>query len=230
MNAGIAIFVKTPGHSPVKTRLAAQLGADLARQWYERAALASYQAAQIAAAASNTTVYWAVAEANAHAHPLWAGVPVLAQGEGGLGERMHQVHRSVLARHHSALLIGADLPHFDPQELNKALDWLAAAPARLALGPAHDGGFWLFGSNQAIDLQRWQQVRYSASDTALQFRAALAHCGDWLTLRAYPDVDTAADLPACLAHLSALGTPTPAQSALQVWMQTHCRGPSTALV
>src|SRR4029079_3252618 len=38
--SGVAIFVKTPGHSPVKTRLAADRGQAWTEAWYRRAAAA----------------------------------------------------------------------------------------------------------------------------------------------------------------------------------------------
>jgi hypothetical protein len=40
LRVGIAIFVKTPGHSPLKTRLAAGIGIDAAREFHMLAAQA----------------------------------------------------------------------------------------------------------------------------------------------------------------------------------------------
>ncbi|HEV8692715.1 MAG TPA: hypothetical protein VGQ93_00795, partial [Lysobacter sp.] len=62
MTVGLAIFVKTPGYSPVKTRLAADCGRAYAEAWYRRAAAAVASVAKIAADREGIAVYWAVAE------------------------------------------------------------------------------------------------------------------------------------------------------------------------
>src|SRR3546814_381382 len=66
VNGGaLAIFVKTPGHSGLKTRLAAERGERYAVEWYRRAAAAVSSVARRAHARHGVTAYWAVAEAGA---------------------------------------------------------------------------------------------------------------------------------------------------------------------
>lgn len=208
---GLAIFVKTPGRSPVKTRLAAARGAAWAEDWYRRAAAA---VAEVAAHAG-VAAYWAIAEPDA----VWPDLPAIPQGDGGLGERMARVHATLVARHGRGLLLGADAPQVSPALLRAADVWLDAADARLVLGPSRDGGFWLFGGNVAPPLAAWTGVRYSAADTARDFRTALDPYGAWHTLRFLTDADRPEDIPHVLAELTALPNPLPAQRALADWMR-----------
>ncbi len=71
MSASLAIFVKTPGYSPVKTRLAASIGQRRAEQFHRLAAAAV--AAVAKAAMPAVTPYWAIAERDALHDPLWRG-------------------------------------------------------------------------------------------------------------------------------------------------------------
>jgi len=210
--SGVAIFVKTPGRSPVKSRLAAACGRTWAEEWYRRAAACVAGAA----AQAGVAAYWAVAEPDAAS--AWPGLPVVPQGDGGLGERMARVHATLIARHGSGLLLGADAPQVSPALLCDAVAWVTAAAARLALGPARDGGFWLFGGNVAPPEAVWTSVRYSKPETARDFRAALAPYGAWRDLPTLTDADHAEDLPQVLAELRALADPLPAQRALAEWM------------
>lgn len=217
MTGAIAIFVKTPGLSPVKSRLAATQGRAYAERWYLQAARAVAEVAR-AAQAEAGAVYWAVAEPAAIEHALWSGLPHIEQGDGELGQRMAQVHGVLVERHGGGILVGADAPQLRVMELQRALAWLDVDAPRQVIGPARDGGFWLYGSNRVSASSAWAQVRYSAADTAQQFRASLDLGPPWLGLEALCDVDTAADLAACRAALGALDAPTPAQQALAQWM------------
>lgn len=213
---GLAIFVKTPGCSPIKTRLAAGHGRAFAEDFHRRSAQA---VAAVARAAAAIAPHWAVAEAEAMDEPQWAGLPRLPQGSGSLGERMARVHATLLSRHRAALLIGADAPQIEPTQLQAASDWLDCSQPRCVIGPAADGGFWLFGSNRPVPPARWTSVAYSRPSTADAFRVALHDLGDWLELPCLVDADEPADLGGVLAALAALDRPLDAQRALAVWLR-----------
>ena len=214
MNGGAAIFVKTPGLSPVKTRLARGLGRELAEQWHRLAAAA---VAAVLRQAPGVTVYWAVAEPAAQAARDWPGLPLLEQGEGELGERMGRVHTALLARHDFALLLGADTPQIGPAELIAATDWLAAREARLVMGPARDGGFWLLGANRNPAAADWVQSPCGRADTARGFQVAMAQHGEWCFLPTLTDVDEPGDLEPMLVELDRLQRPAPEQLRLAEW-------------
>ncbi|MDT8448976.1 MAG: DUF2064 domain-containing protein [Wenzhouxiangellaceae bacterium] len=210
----VAIFVKTPGHSPIKTRLAAVLGRETAEDWHRRAAAC---VAEVGGAAG-LPIYWAVAEAGGLDHPLWRNLPRIGQPEGSLGLRMAGVHTALVRRHGSAILVGADLPQLEPHHLRFAADWLTGEASRSVLGPAHDGGFWLFGANHAIDAGTWDSVRYSRSDTAREFlRSVDTECA-WEMLEPLTDLDEPDDLGRVLAELRAINEPLPCQRRLIDWL------------
>ena len=234
MTAGLAIFVKTPGHSPVKTRLAADCGRACAVAWYLHAAAAVASVTRVALAMHDLVPYWAVAEPDAVGHGAWRDLPVLAQGEGGLGDRMARVHATLVAKHGAGVLIGADAPQLSAGMLGEAVAWLRQPGPRLSLGPARDGGFWLFGANVAPPLEAWQRVRYSVPETARELRAAMAECGRWQTLPELTDVDRGSDLAATLQELEQLRVREPEQQRLIEWMratfpQLATSGPSDNL-
>lgn len=217
IDGGVAIFVKTPGLSPLKTRLATGLGQAAAEQWYRLAASA---VAAVPARVAGLTTYWAIAESAPAARASWPGLPLLAQGEGELGARMGRVHAALLERHGFALLLGADTPQLDPKRLAEAAAWLAGGEPRLAMGPARDGGFWLLGANRHPAPGDWLRSACGREDTARGFRDAMARHGDWLTLPPLTDVDDAADLEAMLAELALLERPLPEQARLADWTRT----------
>lgn len=214
MSGGAAIFVKTPGLSPLKTRLAAGLGTTQAEQWYR---LAAGAVAAVLARVPNLTTYWAVAEQSADATGAWPGLPVLGQGEGELGARMGRVHAALLQRHPFALLLGADTPQLDPALLAEAVDWLSSEEPRLVMGPARDGGFWLIGANRNPAPGDWLRAPCGGAETGRGFRAALEHLGAWRLLPSLTDVDEVTDLAPMLAELESLGRPVTEQRGVADW-------------
>lgn len=214
MSPAIAIFVKTPGLSPIKTRLGRDVGLRIAEDWHRRAAAC----VGISAAASGLPAYWAVAEADGLQHPLWQGLPRIAQGDGGLGSRMARVHTGMVQRHGAGILIGADLPQIEIRHLETAAGWLQSSDERYVLGPARDGGFWLYGSNRALPARTWESIGYSRRDTARRLIAAIeAPC--WALLERMTDLDRASDLPIVLDELEAVSRPSAEQQELARWIR-----------
>lgn len=214
-SAGIAIFVKTPGLSSVKSRLAESIGHDLAVDWYRHAASAVASVAVAVCDSTGASAYWAVAEPDGL--DAWRDLPTRLQGDGGLGERMARVHADLLLHHGAALLIGADAPQITVDDLQTALAWLDREAPRRVLGPARDGGFWLFGANRPVPARAWTQVRYSTATTGRDFERALGEHGEqgeWKYLRELHDVDRGEDLKPVRADLESLDAPTAAQLAL----------------
>ena len=218
MTGGLAIFVKTPALSPVKTRLARDVGQLRAEAFY----LASAEAVASVALQSQThggaIAYWAVAEPAALTGNAWIDLPCIPQGDGSLGERMDQVYRLLLGRHRYALLLGADTPQIMASSLTRAATWLAAPEPRLVLGRAQDGGFWLFGGNTVLPRSAWCDPRYSNEHTADEFVAAMSPFGDWLALESLTDVDCGHDLPRMQRELEHVSVPTVAQRLLAQWL------------
>ncbi len=215
--AGIAIFVKTPGWSPLKTRLAKVIGKAAAESFHRLAAAAVADVVVRAQASMpGLTAYWAVAEADALDAAIWRDLPRIAQGDGDLGARMRGVCQTLRERHGRAVLIGADAPQLDAEDLVAACTALDVH--HHAIGPSEDGGFWLFSTRVAVPDAAWSDTPWSQADTAMRFLDAL---GDpsVATLRTLCDVDTVDDLVALAETLFARSTLTPAQTALAVWLR-----------
>ena len=221
MRFGIAIFVKTPGHSPLKTRLTRAIGADAAREFH------LLSAAAVAAVARRGqcdmpefATHWAVAETAALEDPSWASLPVIPQGEGDLGARMGRVTEGLLARFDAALLLGADAPQIEAADFIAAADALASH--RHVIGPSTDGGFWLFATRGQVPPAAWSATPWSQANTAARFCAALSAtpaAPAIARLRSLRDADTAEDLPPLLSALEALRDPLPEQQRLARWLR-----------
>ncbi|MBC7693795.1 MAG: DUF2064 domain-containing protein [Methylotenera sp.] len=203
----VAIFVKTPGLSPLKTRLAEGIGKEAAEKFHELSARATEEAVETAAVhlddAVELELIWAVAEQEGLNHPLWARHPTLLQGEGGLGERLAQVYSSLLQTHEAVIFLGADAPHLVPTMVSRAVTSCLQSEGYV-VGPASDGGFYLFGCRHPIAPAQWQSVGYSSSETLSALEHALFPYNRTETLPVLGDVDTRADFQAVHDHLSAL--------------------------
>lgn len=205
-----AIFVKTPGHSPVKSRLAAGLGQAGAERLHVACARAT--AAVLPGCAPAPVGYFAVAEPDAAG--AWPQLHCIGQGEGALGERLHRVFATLQERHGSALLLGADAPQLDAALVDQALAWLAGRGPRIAFGPAADGGFWLFGASVPIPREAWNAVAYSRPDTGEALLGAVEGLGVLHLLPSLHDLDTVADIAPVAAALQALARRLPEQDAV----------------
>ncbi len=212
---GVAIFVKTPGVSPIKTRLAATIGQTTAEVFHRLAAMSVAEVATDPRLQdASVTTYWAVAEDEALDAAIWCDLPRIAQGDGDLGARMRRVYEQLRAKHGTALLLGADAPQLQAEDLLAAC--AALRTHDYVLGPSADGGFWTFGGRVAASDAAWTRTPWSQSDTSARFVAQLR--GDIAALRMLRDVDTLDDLRALQPALRALPAATPAQRALGEWL------------
>lgn len=223
--SAIAIFVKTPGLSTVKSRLAAGIGSEQAADCHLRCARA---VAAIAGAAGIGPVYWAVAESEGMNHPAWGQLPRLLQEGAGLGERMRSIHDVLCQRHGAGILIGADLPQVEARSLQAAAAHLHRGPGRAVLGPARDGGFWLIGANQPLPRAAWHAPRYGNSTVADDFLAAVDGELDWLRLDWLSDLDHPHDLDPVIDALHRLPAPHPLQADLLQWLRRLPQPSATA--
>lgn len=192
----LAIFVKNPEISPVKTRLAATIGAENAKQFYELSLVATSSVArELKAGFSNLKIYWAVAEEESLNAKRWDSFQTISQGSGDLGARLTSVYQQLLRTHDFVCLIGADSPHISLETLKSAI--LSTAEKRVknfVLGKTIDGGFYFFGGATQIPFSVWRNVEYSSDQTASQLIANLSHFGPIKFLEENFDIDTNEDL------------------------------------
>ncbi len=214
MKIALAIFVRTPERSPVKTRLAATMGRGFAQEFYILSVAAIEELASIASQSIPGLVpHWAVAESEAMADPRWSGFSVVDQGSGDLGARLARVHQTLIERFDRVVLIGADSPQLTVCQLRASIDALEK-DADFCIGPAKDGGYHLFASRRTIPQDVWMGVPYSCARTALEFVRLLAPIGKVATSEVLGDVDEEADLEPMRLDLGKLDGATAAQARM----------------
>lgn len=218
MSGAIAIFAKTPGLTPAKTRLAAGIGTAAAEAFHLHA-LDAVEATvgDFLKRNPDWIARWAVAEAEGVDVPRWQGFGARHTGPGELGERMWRIHEGLRRVHGRVLLIGADCPQMTPRHLDAAAR--ALDRHETVFGPATDGGFWLFGARRAIPKAVWGVPRWSSPHALADFVAALAGADlpEAARLATLTDVDEAADLARLPDEMPR--RPTSAQRRLTVWVE-----------
>ncbi|MCX6373370.1 MAG: DUF2064 domain-containing protein [Actinobacteria bacterium] len=220
----LAVMARPLVRGAVKTRLAAQLGANEALAVYERLLLGTLAQAELVPA-----VDLVLAEAGTEGGGVgWAAGPPqtppsdalagrsnrwrrLAQRGDTLGERLAGVFADLFAGGAEAVVaVNSDSPAIPVTYLEQAFARLATAPSpgRLVLGPAADGGYYLIGLDAATWRAHGEAVTALLTSSPMSSASLLAH-----TLRAakasglqadqlplWMDVDEPADL-AVLARL-----------------------------
>lgn len=165
--------------------------------------------------------YWAVAELEAVSARAWTGFPNLVQPQGTLGLRLWAINKTLIARHGACVVMGADAPGLQVSHLLEADRWLRDPEPRVVVGPARDGGFWLFGANRNLTRRFWAPLRFDPNDRVgsfAAFRSALDDLGVVLDLPVLSDLDHDQDLAAVIADLTALEQPLSAQRELLLWL------------
>lgn len=179
MKTALAIFAKTPGLSPVKTRLAVDFGKKNAEIFYRMSVDAVEEIALTAKELSGNAIdlYWAAPEKQAAEKKSTKSFPVLWTGGNGLGESLANISEELFNRYKQVILIGTDSPQLKPPLILEAVDRLSSKPDSCVIGPCADGGFYLFGSNVRIPRIIWSRVEYSRENTLIQLLNQLAKSG-----------------------------------------------------
>jgi rSAM/selenodomain-associated transferase 1 len=200
----IAVFGKTPGLSPIKTRLATAIGKEKANELY-KLCVDSTQATLEKFVHQNPEwrVVWAVGEKKGLEHPFWTERPFekIWTGEGCLGTRLHQVYATLIKEYEAVLLTGTDSPQLNADIFVEAARHLQASGS--VIGPAKDGGFYLFGHTKEIPQAVWESVPYSVENTCEELLKRIVNDVPHLTkqsdLDRYEDIQTIIDeMPAYL--------------------------------
>jgi len=232
MNQGaIAIFVKTPGLSPVKTRLGHVIGTSAAEEFYALSIEATLKVCteavtRASSASLDLTAYWAIAEPIDASHHMWHQFGNLYQGTGGLGERLSNIYSELLRKHDFAILIGADCPQMPWHYLIDAALFLRDDGRRFVIGPAKDGGFYLFGGNIPLSEELWTGVPYSESNTVVELMQEIKTLGNISKLHTLADIDTINDLRSLATEDQQNTRLLPAQRRVIEWSRFFFNHPS----
>ncbi len=198
----IAAFVKTLGMSPVKTRLAADLGSEKSNQLY-RLCCAAIEKTLVSYQIRNdfqSQVFWATQEQNTE--EAWTAFPCLWQGGGSLGEKLNTIYQLLMEKSGSAIIIGSDSPQISAQQLLETTKLLNNYS--FVVGPAVDGGFYLVAGNKCIPRDLWDSLFYSTSTVGACLIKKLQMLGSVALLQPLSDLDTISDLPRIEAELFSL--------------------------
>ncbi len=221
MSGAIAVFVKTPGLSPVKTRLAATLSQKIAEIFHLASARSVASVIKELSKQADIKSYYAVAEKVAESHTYWQDLPCIWQGEGGLGKRMSHIYHTLLKQHDFVILVGADIPQMTVKVLLSIPVWLNhQEQARLAFAPSDDGGFWMVAGNCNIPEKIWTDVVYSKPDTGILFFNKIEKLGDIKTIDCLRDIDEVQDLVLLKDIMTNLTEPTNEQNNLIQFLDT----------
>ncbi|MBX9780995.1 MAG: TIGR04282 family arsenosugar biosynthesis glycosyltransferase [Chitinophagaceae bacterium] len=137
-NNTIIVFAKTPEPGKVKTRIAAQLGDEIALQIYNQ--LLQFTFSLIGDLAYRKIVYYA----GEGSQDYWKGLETRKQASGDLGNRMAIAFEEVLSEGEiPAIIIGTDCASLTKEIIESAFTSLATND--LVIGPATDGGYYLLG-------------------------------------------------------------------------------------
>jgi hypothetical protein len=185
----VILFGREPLAGRVKTRLAAEIGAERAAQAYRL----MLEHALREAAVSGMAVTMALADPPT---PVWlppSGVAVEVQQGATLGERMAaSFARAFAAGASAAVLIGSDVPAITAALLREATAACADVPA--VFGPSADGGYYLV-AQRAPGTDLFAGVPWSSPRTLAATLARAERLGvPFRLLATLGDVDTAADL------------------------------------
>lgn len=233
----VAMMVKTPGVSPLKTRLARDVGAAVAEGFYvssvDALTLTFEMARRLCAAGVDGSrehkvggvelhPIFAVMELSELRNPRWSQFPTVWQGEGGLGDKLHTVYSSLLERFDGVILVGSDLPHISPHSIASTAYALVQHPEVFCLGPTDDGGFYLFAGARSVAREVWTSVPYSNSHTCASLCEELAPSGPQRMLPSNFDIDEGPDLERLWSNFSTLVEGVPALRSFEneLWFRS----------
>lgn len=195
----LAVFVKTPGLSPIKTRLAKDLGEKIALEFYQQALCCLRDTfSELRTLHPDLDIYWAISEAEALNSNVWQDFPGIHQGQGNLGDRMSKIFIELKKNYQGVILIGADSPQQSAENLSLAIKILKAKQntvgKKFVIGPAFDGGFYLIGTNASLESKFWSGLAYSTECVFSQIEQRARRLGTVELLPKVLDIDTIDDL------------------------------------
>jgi len=193
------VFARTPVPGRVKTRLAAEVGAERATRIYE--ALAAGTVGRLlgaGAAAWDLEVHFTPPDAESEGLMrawLGEGPHLVPQVEGDLGMRMEAAMAEALAEGApAACVIASDVPDLGPLQVSAAFRALEGG-ADVVFGPSPDGGYYLLALRSPRP-PLFREIPWSTPEVLE--RSLSAARGEALRvhlLEPLRDVDRASDLP-----------------------------------
>lgn len=181
----------------MKTRLASEVGRQLAEDFHRLSARASL--GMLGRLGAQHVVMLHPSPATIPDLDSWLGGPhpVQAQHGADLGERLLAALGHALSQgHESALALASDAPDLPPEHVRLALDALSEADA--VIGPSTDGGYNYIGFRKgALTPGAFEGIPWDTGEVLAVTLSRLVSAGARVrTMDPWPDVDTRRDLQA----------------------------------
>ena len=149
----VLVFIKNAIPGKVKTRLAKDLGNDIACDIYKN--LLSITDRAISNVQCDSIIYYG----ENIEQDGWETSTKKVQSHGNLGDRMlHAFTESFEAGYEQIIIVGSDLPDLSSDIISEAFDKLNDTD--VVIGPAEDGGYYLLGQ-KTVNLSIFQNMPWS---------------------------------------------------------------------
>lgn len=230
-NGAIALFVETPGLSPIKATLATSIGTENCEEFYRQSLAVTTSTLQYAnqelqaLGYPQLDIFWAPVETDPTVSTQWTDFPVLSQGEGDQGKKLHHVYSTLLSGYSFAMMGYCDSPHIAPSTYTKiaASFYQESKSKDFIVGPGEFGGFFLFCGRKEVPLSLWASVPYENQQALNFFVNALMNVGSISYIEMQPTVETIRDITRLKTMFSQAGNLTPEQMELRGWLNRHLK-------
>jgi len=225
MNKKIAVFAKTPGLSPIKTRLAKTIGEVNALDLYKLSLDAVLENVKISITEKEKR-FIAIGEELGANDYFWDkyrdDFTLIWTGSGGLGDRLSNVYTSLYSPEFEVCITGSDSPHIMAEDLQELIDYKFTGPQTVLFGPSVDGGFYFFKSNKPIPSEIWTEITYSQNDTLQQIMKNL-NKNHISVAQGSPaiDIDDYETLKISIREIESNSQSTISQNNLANWFRSH---------
>ncbi|NNC96107.1 MAG: glycosyltransferase [Chitinophagales bacterium] len=188
-NSALIIFVKNPVLSKVKTRLAEDIGDESALTVYKNLLIKTFQT--VHPVNVDKFIFYSDFIDEDDMWPKEHYQKFLQDGK-DLGERMDNAIKLIFDQwYEQAVIVGSDCYELDTKTVERALFELSRTDC--VLGPATDGGYYLIGMKQSLDV--FHDIEWSTESVLEKTIDKLkANQHEYLLLQELSDVDTLEDL------------------------------------
>ena len=138
------------------------------------------------------SLYYSISERDGVGNELWEHLIISIRKRERSEKRFQKTYSELLSDHDAVILLGGDLPHIDTAQLEKALSLIREGSD--VIGPAADGGFYLFGSSKKISNDVWESITYSSDQTYNEILEKFSFLCDFEILEKSFDIDEYEDL------------------------------------
>ncbi len=194
MTRGLIIFARQPLPGRVKTRLARDVGLQVATELYT-AMLEDVLERASRLNGTRLLVFWELESSLLPDYPGSPRLEMFRQSSGPLGERMANALTAAFASGiRTCCIIGTDSPDLPQEYIEQAFQILDKDQADVVFGPAADGGYYLVGMkrlwNRLFEDVAWggEDVLKTSCERASELGLRTAQLPGWY------DLDTVDDL------------------------------------